>query len=65
MKKKQDVSLKDVFIDQFMEKMVTFFNCSKKELNFKLALYFQDADLDAVRDEIRIRQRKFDESGEV
>ncbi|HPR18802.1 MAG TPA: hypothetical protein PLD62_11215 [Candidatus Cloacimonadota bacterium] len=65
LKKKQDVSLKDVFIDQFMEKMVTFFNCSKKELNFKLALYFQDADLDAVRDEIRIRQRKFDESGEV
>jgi hypothetical protein len=64
-KKEKDKSLKDVYIDQFLEKMVTFFNCSRKELNFKLALFFQDADLDEIRNEIRIRQRKFEETGEV
>jgi hypothetical protein len=64
-KKEQEKNLKDVFIDQYVERMVTFFNCSRKELNFKLALYFQDADLEAVRNEIRIKQRKFEETGEV
>ena len=63
--KEKDKNLKDVFIDQYLERMVTFFNCSRKELNFKLALYFQDADMDTVRDEIRTRQRKFEETGDV
>lgn len=64
-KKEKDKNLKDVFIDQYVEKMVTFFNCSRKELNFKLALYFQDADLEEIRNEVRIKQRKFEETGEV
>ncbi|RLC50249.1 MAG: hypothetical protein DRI23_07500 [Candidatus Cloacimonadota bacterium] len=63
--KEKDKNLKDVFIDQYLERMVTFFNCSRKELNFKLALYFQDADMDEVRNEIRTRQRKFEETGDV
>ncbi len=52
---------KDILVDQFLENMVTFFNCSRKELNFKLALYFQDMNLDEVRDGIRDRQRKFED----
>lgn len=64
-KKEKEKNLKDVFIDQYVEKMVTFFNCSRKELNFKLALYFQDADLEEIRNEVRIKQRKFEETGEV
>ena len=64
-KKEKDKNLKDIYIDQFLEKMVTFFNCSRKELNFKMALYFQDSDLEKVKDEIRIKQRKFEETGEV
>jgi hypothetical protein len=63
--KEKDKNLKDVFIDQFLERMVTFFNCSRKELNFKMALYFQDADMDEIKNEIRIKQRKFEETGEV
>ncbi|MCF7815207.1 MAG: hypothetical protein K9N40_12080 [Candidatus Cloacimonetes bacterium] len=64
-KKEKEKNLKDVFIDQYVEKMVTFFNCSRKELNFKLALYFQDADLEEIRNEVRLKQRKFEETGEV
>lgn len=54
-------TMKDIMIDQYIEKMVTFFNCSRKELNFKLALFFQDSDLDQIRDTIRTRQRRFEE----
>lgn len=59
--KKKTKTMKDVYIEQFKEKMVEFFNCSQKELNFKLALYFQDLDLDEVRTRIREQQRKFEE----
>jgi len=54
-------TMKDVLTDQFIESMVTYFNCSRKELNFKLALYFQDMSMDEVRDVIRDRQRKFED----
>ncbi|MCF7912157.1 MAG: hypothetical protein K9M99_06495 [Candidatus Cloacimonetes bacterium] len=54
-------TMKDVLIDQYIERMVTFFNCGRKELNFKLALYFQDMDLDQIRDIIRTRQRQFED----
>ena len=60
-KAKRKKTMKDVLIDQFLENMVTFFNCSRKELNFKLALFFQDTDLNEVRDVVRNRQRKFEE----
>jgi uncharacterized protein YajQ (UPF0234 family) len=41
--------------------MKGFFNCSGKELNYKLALYFQDADLEKINEVIREKQRKFEE----
>jgi hypothetical protein len=55
-----------VYIDQYLERMVSYFNCSRKELNFKLALYFQDRDLQEVQKEIKVLQRRFEEqsSGE-
>ena len=58
--KDDDQDLKKVFIDQYMEKMTTWFNCSKSELNFKLALYFQDSDLEAVKKVVKERQRAFE-----
>ncbi|HNQ44567.1 MAG TPA: hypothetical protein PKI59_09050 [Candidatus Cloacimonadota bacterium] len=58
--KESEPDLKKVFIDQYMEKMTTWFNCSKSELNFKLALYFQDTDLDAVKKIVKERQRSFE-----
>ena len=60
-KKKAKMTMKDVMIDQFIENMVTFFNCNRKELNFKLALYFQDMDLDVVRDVVRTAQHHFED----
>jgi hypothetical protein len=40
--------------------MRTWFNCSQKELNFKLALYFQDADLEEVKKIIKEKQRRYE-----
>lgn len=58
--KEADTDLKEVFVDQYMEKMISWLNCSRKELNFKLALYFQDADLDEMKKIIKERQRVFE-----
>jgi hypothetical protein len=60
--RKKEKTLKDVYFDQFRETMTIFFNCSQKELLFKLALYFQDADLEAVRSEIKKKQRVFEDT---
>lgn len=49
---------KDILIEQFKERMVTYFNCNFKELMFKMALYFQDMNLDPVKDKIRIKERQ-------
>lgn len=57
-------TLKDVFVEQFLDNMKGYFNCSGKELNYKLALFFQDSDLEKVNDTIRERQRKFEEQVE-
>ena len=57
-------TLKDVFIEQFLDNMKGYFNCSGKELNYKLALFFQDSDLEKVNETIREKQRKFEEQVE-
>ncbi|MBT7469305.1 MAG: hypothetical protein HN692_02725 [Candidatus Cloacimonetes bacterium] len=57
--KTKEKTLKDIFSEQYLEKMVTFFNCNRKELDFKLALYFQDLNLDEVQKMIKINERQF------
>jgi len=64
-KKDRSKTVKDVLIDQYIERMVTFFNCSRKELNFKLALFFQDEDLENVRSVILKKQRTFEETDQL
>ena len=59
-KKRAKMTMKDVLIDQHIETMVTFFNCGRKELNFKMALYFQDTNLEAVREVVRKKQHNFE-----
>lgn len=54
-------TLKDVLVEQYMDNMKGYFNCSGKELNYKLALFFQDSDLEKVNEVIREKQRKFEE----
>lgn len=64
-KKREDSkTLKDIFVEQFLDNMKGFFNCSGKELNYKMALFFQDSDLEKVNEVIREKQRKFEEQVE-
>ena len=64
-KKAKTKTIKEVLVDQYLETMVSFFNCSRKELNFKLALYFQDEDLEKIRDIIMEKQRKFQDTDQL
>ena len=59
-KSKKQESVKDVFIKQYLEKMVSHFGCSLKELNFKLAVYFQDADLASIKQIIKEKTKKLE-----
>lgn len=63
--KDEDQDLKKVFVDQYLEKMTTWFNCSKSDLNFKLALYFQDSDLEAIKKIVKERQRAFETETQI
>ena len=63
-KTKKPKTFKEVFTDQFMERMVTFFNCNTKSVMFKMAVYFQDMDLDTVKQDIKDKQKKLEQSGE-
>ncbi len=64
-KKENEKTTKDILIDQFKEKMVTYFNCNFKELLFKMALYFQDMDLEPVKKQIKIKERQLQDKSEV
>ena len=54
-------SLKEIFIKQHLEKMCVFFNCNVKELNYKMAIYFQDADLESIKIMIKEKQKRIEE----
>ena len=56
--KNKEKSIKDIFTEQFVERFVTYFNCSRKELMFMLALYFQESDLEEIERRIKERQLK-------
>lgn len=60
-KKNKQLSVKEVLVEQFTEQMCSTFNCSKKEMMYKLALYFIDQPMDIVRDMVKIAQRKFEQ----
>lgn len=53
-------TMKEVLVDQYLQRMCNEFNCSQKDLNFKLALYFQDADLEEIKKMVKSRQRQFE-----
>jgi hypothetical protein len=66
-KKAKALSVKDVLVEQFVEKMCTWFNCSKKEMMFKLALFFSSPTksdpiyMEAMRADVKALQRKFEQ----
>lgn len=60
--KEKKKSMKDVFTEQFLERLITYFSCSRKELMFKLALYFQDSDLKEIETKIKECQTRIRES---
>lgn len=61
-KTKKAKPFKEVFSDQFVEKLCTFFNCPKKSLMFKFAVFFNDYDLNELKQEIKDKQRKLEQS---
>lgn len=61
-KKNKDKTVKDVLVEQYIERMVTYFNCSRKELNYKLAIYFQDENLDEIKEIINKKQRNIEDN---
>lgn len=61
LQKENEKTMKDVFVEQYLDNMKGFFNCSGKDLNYKLALYFQGEDLEKIEEKIREKQRKFEE----
>ena len=60
-KKEDEKSMKEIFVEQYLERMVTSFNCSKKELEFKLALFFQDMELEEVKDQVKKKQDRYED----
>ncbi|HHE38966.1 MAG TPA: hypothetical protein ENL20_10395 [Candidatus Cloacimonetes bacterium] len=61
-KRSKEKTLKDIYIEQYLEKMIDYFNCGRKELDYKLALYFQEMDLDEVKKIIKSNERKLEET---
>jgi len=63
-KAEEGIDLKQTFVQQYQERMTTWFNCSLKELQFKLALYFQDftdRDMELMKKDIRTKQAQFEQ----
>jgi hypothetical protein len=63
--KDKNKGVKDVLIDQYLQRMLSFFNCSRKELDYKLALYFQDRDLEEIKKLVKTRERQLDQELEA
>lgn len=60
---KEDTDLKQVFVDQWLERMLGLFNCNRKELNFKLACYFNghtEEDLQELKSAVKQFQKQFE-----
>jgi len=51
-KTKKPETIKDIMIKQYREKMTAFLKCNGKELEFLVAVYFQDEDLKQVKSHI-------------
>ncbi|HNU98074.1 MAG TPA: hypothetical protein PKG99_05250, partial [Candidatus Syntrophosphaera thermopropionivorans] len=58
--KEEQIDQKKIFIDQYLEKMTSIFNCSRNELDYKLALYFQDMDPEQIKKVVQKRERQFE-----
>ena len=58
-KKEQEKTIKDVVVEQYKDRITGALGCSGKNLNFKLALYFKDKDLNEISKIIKQRERQF------
>lgn len=57
--REKEKTVKDLFIEQHLERMLSHFNCNRKDLNFKLALYFQEENLFEIQKIIDAKQEKY------
>lgn len=60
--KEKKQTVKDIYIEQHFMKMTDLFNCGRKELDFKMALYFQNKDMGVVRVEVFDQQLMWEDS---
>ncbi|MCB5246098.1 MAG: hypothetical protein LHW61_05595 [Candidatus Cloacimonetes bacterium] len=58
--KEEKIDQKKILVDQYLERMTSIFNCSRTELDYKLALYFQDMEPDQIKKVVQKRQRQFE-----
>jgi len=64
-KKKADaMTIKEILVEQYIEKATDELSCSKKDLDFKLALFFQDIDYEELKQEITKQQHRFEDSND-
>jgi hypothetical protein len=63
-KDKKKESSKDIFVKQHNEKMCSHLNCNVKELQFKMAVYFHEADMDSIRVMIKDKQKYLESTGQ-
>lgn len=62
--KETEIDLKKVFIEQYYERILPIMNCSRKELNFKLALYFNgfgEDEFAEIKTIVKTAQRRFEQ----
>jgi len=58
--KEEQIDQKKIFVNQYLERMTNIFNCSRNELDYKLALYFQDMDPEQIKKVVQKRERQFE-----
>lgn len=61
--KNSETDLKKLLVDQFKERIMTNFNCSWPEAQYKLALWFTGINVDAmlqIKDQVKRAQKQFE-----
>ncbi|MCB5257810.1 MAG: hypothetical protein LHW47_01485, partial [Candidatus Cloacimonetes bacterium] len=58
--KEEKIDQKKILVDQYLERMTSIFNCSRTELDYKLALYFQDMEPNQIKKVVQKRERQFE-----
>ena len=62
--KEKEKTMEEVLTEQFYERATEIFNCSKKKVDFNLALFFSDKNMEEVKDIVDLKRKIFEEKEE-